>query len=288
MRYFNITQKYKLWFSLSGLVILAGLVAFLTMGLNLGIDFSGGTMIQIEMGKVHEVKQIKEDIASFDLNPEILHGGLEKNQIIIRTKKSLDNEQRIAVFTVLKDKYTLADTALVGAEQFGPSVGAEIRNKAMLSLLLATLGILAYVTFRFEWRFGVAAVLALCHDVLVMIAVYAIFRVPVNSAFIAAILTVVGYSINDTIVVFDRIRDDIKSSKQKNMLDLSNEAVNQTLSRSINTSLTTLFAILALYIFGVTAIKELAFPLMAGIIAGTYSSIFIASPLWALLKHSTK
>lgn len=281
----KITQNYKIWFMISSIIILAGVIGYFTMGLNLGIDFSGGTMIQVNMGKMYEVPQIKEDLKSFDLNPEILHAGADKSQIIIRTKKSLGNEERIAVFTALKDKYALQDTDLIGAEQFGPSVGAEIRNKAFLSIMLASIGILAYVSFRFEWRYGIAAVLALFHDVLVVLSVYVLLRIPVNSAFIAAILTVVGYSINDTIVVFDRIRDNIKTTKLKSMLDLANESVLQTIARSVNTSLTTLFVIVSLYIFGVTSIKELALPLMAGIITGTYSSIFIASPIWALLKQ---
>ncbi len=284
----KITQRYKLWFLLSGLIILTGVIGFFTFGLNLGIDFSGGTMIQVNMGKMYEVKQIEEDIKAFDLNPEILHAGADKSQIIIRTQTALNNDQRVEVFNVLKTKYTLEDTALIGAEQFQPAIGKEIRNKAFLSIILASIGILAFVSFRFEWRFGVAAVAALFHDVLIVISAYIIFQIPVNSAFIAAILTVVGYSINDTIVVFDRIRDNIKTTKIKNKLDLANEAVNQTLSRSINTSLTTLLVIISLYIFGVTSIKELALPLMVGILTGTYSSVAIASPLWALMKQKAK
>lgn len=284
----TITLHYKKWFLLSSIIILAGIIGFFIFGFNLGIDFSGGTMIQVDMGKLYEVAQIKEDIKAFDLSPEILHAGADKSQIIIRTKASLDNDKRVEVFNVLKSKYNLDAEALIGAEQFGPSIGAEIRNKAMLSILLASIGILAYVSFRFEWRYGVAAVLAILHDVMVVLSVYIIFQIPVNSAFIAAILTVVGYSINDTIVVFDRIRDTIKVTKTKKMMELANEAVNQTLARSINTSLTTLFVVIALFIFGVTSIKELALPLMAGIITGTYSSITIASPIWALLRQNAK
>lgn len=280
----KITQRYKLWFLISSLIILVGIGGFFIKGFNLGIDFSGGTMIQVEMGKMYEVKQIKEDLASFDLDPEILHVGADKSSIIIRTKEVVSSDERIAIFNALKTKYALSDKALVAAELFGPAIGAEISRKAALSIALASIGILIYVSMRFEWRFGLSAILAILHDVLIVMSFYVVFQIPVNSAFIAAILTVVGYSINDTIVVFDRIREDIKTTKRKDMMELANDAVNETLGRSINTSLTTVLVVFALYIFGVTAIKDLAFPLMVGIITGTYSSIAIASPIWVLLK----
>jgi preprotein translocase SecF subunit len=285
----KITQRYKLWFLISGLIILVGIGGLFIKGFNLGIDFSGGTMIQVEMGKMYEVKQIKEDIAAFDLDPQILHVGADKSSIIIRTKDVVSSDERREVFNVLKTKYALNENALVAAELFGPAIGAEISRKAALSIALASLGILIYVSMRFEWRFGVASIMAILHDVLIVMTVYIVFQIPVNSAFIAAILTVVGYSINDTIVIFDRIREDIKTTKRRDMMELANDAVNETLARSINTSLTTVLVIFALYVFGVTAIKDLALPLMVGILTGAYSSITIASPIWVLLKqHSNR
>lgn len=170
-------------------------------------------------------------------------------------------------------------------EQFGPSVGAEIRNKAMIGIAIASVAMLIYISIRFETVFGVAAIVALLHDVFFLISIYSIFRLNVSSSFIAAILTIVGYSINDTIVVFDKVRENVKREKTKDHFDLINTSVTQTLSRTFNTSLTTLVVIGALYVFGVSTIKEFALPLFVGIAVGTYSSIFIASPVWALARN---
>lgn len=147
---------------------------------------------------------------------------------------------------------------------------------------------LIYVSFRFEFSYGIASIIALVHDVIILICAYAVFRVPVNSPFVAAVLTVVGYSINDTIVVFDRIRENMKHAKKNDYASIANQSISQTISRSINTSLTTLVAIISLYVIGVEAIKDFTLPLIVGMAAGTYSSIFIASPAWVLIKQKTK
>ncbi len=183
-------------------------------------------------------------------------------------------------------KSTYKDAIHRSTDQYSASVGDEIKNKAVLAVVIAAVGMLLYITVRFEIVFGITAIIALLHDVLILLSVYAVFQVPVNSAFIAAVLTVVGYSINDTIVVFDRIRENVKFEKRPDYFEVANRSLSQTITRSINTSITTLLVIGSLYIFGVDAIKELAFPLLAGVLAGTYSSIFIASPLWAMWKTS--
>lgn len=285
MRNVNVTKKYKLWFSISGAVILVGLVVMLMNGLNFGIDFTGGTMMQIDLGKMVEVSEIKDVIAEFDLNADIVHAGTESNEVIIKTKASLSNDKRIEIFEALQTEYGLADNAFRGAEQFGPSIGAEIRNRALLAVVIASIAMLLYISVRFETVFGLAAVIALIHDVLILLSIYAIFRIPVNSSFIAAILTIVGYSINDTIVVFDRVRENVKREKGKTHFEIADMSISQTITRTINTSLTTLVVIGSLFIFGVSSIREFAFPLLAGVAVGTYSSIFIASPVWALLRH---
>ncbi len=285
----NISRKYKLWFGISVAVILVGLGFALTMGLNFGIDFVGGTMMQINMGKVVEVPEIRKCLDEFDLSPEIVHAGAQKHEIIIKTKRSLSNDDRIKVFEAIKGKFGLEQSAFIGANNIGPSIGKEIREKALIAILIASVGMFLYIIFRFEIIYGISSIVALMHDVLILLAVYAIFRVPVNSSFIAAILTVVGYSINDTIVVFDRVRENVHRMNPKtSYFDIADQSLSQTITRSINTSLTTLLVIGSLFVFGVISIKALAFPLMMGIIAGTYSSIFIASPLWALLKTAKR
>lgn len=284
MKEFNFTPKYKLWFSISGAVIILGIVMMLLNGLNFGIDFTGGTMMQVNLNQTVSVSEVNDVIKEFDLSPEIVHAGEDKFEVIIKTKASLSNAERIEIFNALKSAYSLEDTDFRGAEQFGPAIGAEIRNRALMAIIVASVFMLIYISFRFEVVFGLAAIVALLHDVLMLISIYAIFRLTVNSSFIAAILTIVGYSINDTIVVFDRVRENVKREKGKSHFEVADKSINQTLTRSINTSLTTLLVIGALYFLGVESIKEFALPLMTGIAVGTYSSIFIASPVWAIIR----
>ena len=200
----------------------------------------------------------------------------------------MNDTQISQLFNELKTKYSLNQSALVSTNRIGPSVGKELRQKALLSAAVATLGILIYTTLRFELKSGIAAIIALIHDLLVMVTVYAVLQIPVNSSFIAAMLTILGYSINDTIVVFDRIRENRKMGKIKDFTEIADVSITQTMSRSINTVLTTLFTITAVYIFGVSSIKDFALPLIVGIISGCYSSIFIASPIWVLWENKEK
>ena len=284
MNKLNVAKNYKLWFAVSGLIIAIGLVMLIMNGLNLGIDFTGGTMMQIDLGQTIPVNEIKTLLSDFELDSEVVHAGREQNEVIIKTKKSLSNEERQEIYDVLKSTYNVGNDAIRGTEQFGPAIGNEIRNRALLAIAVASVAMLFYISVRFETVFGFAAVIALFHDVLILLSIYAIFNITVNSSFIAAILTIVGYSINDTIVVFDRIRENVKREKGTHF-EIADLSINQTLTRTINTSLTTLLVIGSLYFLGVSTIKEFAFPLMTGVAVGTYSSIFIASPVWALLRH---
>jgi preprotein translocase SecF subunit len=190
--------------------------------------------------------------------------------------------------TMVKEiKTEFKSSELSSQDTIGASVGNELKSKAIIALIIATLCMLAYIGFRFELKFGAAAVIALIHDILITVGVYAVLQIPVNSPFIAAILTIVGYSINDTIVVFDRIRENQKNMRKSSIEEITNVSVTQTMSRSINTVATTLFTIVAVYVF-VPSIRELSLPLIIGILAGCYSSIFIASPVWVLLKKRNK
>jgi len=284
----NFAGNFKIWGIISLSIIIIGIIFALTVGINLGIDFTGGTMMHIELGQTFEVSQIDELLEVYDIDPDIIHAGQKNTQVIIKTRESLYNTQRVDIFNTIKSEFNLEDSSFLEAEQFGPTIGNELKSKAISSLLFASIGMLMYITFRFQFIYGVAAIIALIHDVLILLAVYAIFRIPVNSPFIAAVLTVVGYSINDTIVIFDRVRENVKYKKKKTYKDVANQSISQTLVRSINTSMTTLLVIGSLYVLGVDSIKEFTFPLMAGVIVGTYSSIFIASPVWAMLKDSTE
>ncbi|SHJ87583.1 protein translocase subunit SecF [Tepidibacter formicigenes] len=283
----KIIEKTKLWFGLSLAIIAIGLVIILTSGLNFGIDFTGGTLMEIELHKSVPTEEIRTITDSVDKDMAINFLGEEKSIVQIKTKKDFNSDKRQEVFIKFKEKYNLKNEDLQKAEQFGATVGKEIRNKAIIATVIAAIGMLIYVSFRFELSYGIAAIIALIHDVLILICAYAVFRVPVDSPFVAAVLTVVGYSINDTIVVFDRIRENMKHAKKKDYANVANQSIKQTISRSINTSLTTLTAIVALYVLGVESIKDFTLPLIVGMAAGTYSSIFIASPTWVLLKNKS-
>jgi SecD/SecF fusion protein len=287
-RYFKIVEKNRIWFGISAIVIAIGLVMAFATGLNLGIDFTGGTLIEIDLGKSFTAQEIREITDRFDTDAAITYVGEDRTQVQIKTKLDLTEAQRGELFNSFKEKYDLKPEALLSEQNVGPTIGDQLKRQALLSVVLAGLGILLYITFRFEFRFGVAAVVALLHDVLVVLAIFAVFKIPINSSFIAAMLTIVGYSINATIVIFDRVRENRALMKKKSLAELVNVSVSQTMARSINTSLTTLITITMVYILGVEAIKEFALPLIAGLIAGAYSSMFIAGPLWALWKSSSK
>ena len=278
---FKIVEKSKIWFSISLAILLIGVVLMCTRGLNFGIDFKGGTKLVVELGdnfdKV-EVDNIVKEYASDAVTKTV-----EGTQYEIKSTE-LDETKTAELFDALKEKYTLDDSALVSETQIGPSVGKELSRNAIIAVLVACVAMLVYIAIRFEFTFGVAAIGALIHDVLITLSVYAIFDIPVNSSFIAAMLTIVGYSINDTIVVFDRIRENNHSMRRSNPAEIANKSINKTLARSINTSLTTLIIIGAVNVF-VPTVREFSFPLLIGIAAGAYSSIFIASPIWVILKN---
>ena len=284
----DIIDQKKIWFSLSAAIMLIGLIMAFTIGVNTGIDFTGGTLMEIELHQTVETSEIRNYTDSFDTSANINFIGTGQTTLQIRTIEDLDHGERTHIFTQLQERYGLVEDDFLRAEQFGPAIGREIRDRAFLSILIAAVGMLIYITFRFEFSFGLAAIIALLHDILIVMAVYVIFRIPLNSPFVAAMLTVLGYSINDTIVVFDRIRENRKTMKKFDYEQLASDSIQQTIKRSVYTSVTTLLMIIALYILGVPQIREFALPLIAGIISGTYSSIFIASPLWVIIKDRTK
>lgn len=282
----KIVERKGLWFGISIVLILIGIVAFAINGLNLGIDFKGGTMVSIGIGKEYKIEDVRTIVSKYDPQAQV-QAITEGNQVSIRSN-SLTDTQVSEMFKEIKTKYQLEDTALISTDRIGPSVGNELKKSAFIASIVAVIGILLYVTFRFEFKSGLAAIAALIHDVLITVSVYAVFQVPVSNSFIAAILTILGYSINDTIVVFDRIRENKRLGRYSDTTTLINASITQTMTRSINTVLTTLFTITAIYVLGVPAVKEFAFPLIIGIISGCYSSIFIASPLWGLFINKEK
>ncbi|RXI53723.1 protein translocase subunit SecF [Clostridium tetani] len=288
MKTLKIIEKTKIWFGIFLAIMLLGLVFAIKDGLNYGIDFKGGTLVQIKMNKEFDKIEVEKILKKYT-NDYTTNEARDKDnniQLEIRSN-SLKDEQIKPMFNEIKNKYKLKDQDLLSQESIGASIGKELRQKAILSLVIANIAMLIYVGFRFEFKFGLSAILALVHDILITISIYAIFQIPINSSFIAAVLTIVGYSINDTIVVFDRIRENSKRNRKANEVEIANISIAQTMTRSINTSLTTLFTIAAVYIF-VPSVREFALPLLIGVICGAYSSIFIASPLWTIFRKKGK
>lgn len=277
---FKVIEKTKIWFSISLAIILVGIVLMATRGLNFGIDFKGGTKIVVDFGDSFD--KVEADGIVKEYASDAVTKTVESTQYEIKSK-DLDETKTSELFNALKEKYSLEDSALISQSQIGPSVGKELTRNAIVSVLVACVAMLIYIAIRFVFNFGIAAITALVHDVLITLAFYAIFNISINNSFIAAMLTIVGYSINDTIVIFDRIRESSRSMRRSTPTEIANVSINKTLARSINTSLTTLIIIGAVNIF-VPTVREFSFPLLIGIAAGAYSSIFIASPVWVLLQ----
>lgn len=277
----HFIKHRKIFYIVTVAIMVVGLAFGVVRGLNYGIDFTGGTMIQVDMGKQVAVSDVEKSIEKYNLDPEIIYSGENNQEIVIRTMEALNSDERTEVLDTLKADFEITDDDVIAQELFGPSVGKELRNNAILAILLSALCMLIYIRIRFsEWKFGGAALLGVLNDVLLVVAFYAIFHVQVNNPFIAGILTVVGYSINDTIVVFDRIRENLRYSRKGGTEELIDRSITQTLGRSLMTSFTTLIVMVPLMILTGEAVREFTLPLMVGVLAGACSSITICSPLY--------
>jgi len=275
-------NKRKIFYCISAGILIIGLGFGVIRGLNYGIDFTGGTMIQLDMGKQVKIAQVDDAIKQFDLDPQIIYAGSDNDQIVIRTIESLNKADRAEVIKAINNEFGIkGDDNIVTQEYFGPSVGKELRNNAILAIIIAAICMMIYIRIRFrQWKFGGAAMLGVLHDVLIVISFYAIFGITVDNPFIAGILTVVGYSINDTIVIFDRIRENIRYMKRGTLMETIDQSITQTLGRSLMTSLTTLIVMVPIVFIAGESIREFVFPLMVGVLAGTYSSICVCSPIF--------
>ncbi len=272
--------KSKLAMVLSVVLVLASYALLATKGLNYGVDFAGGTVVQVKYDAVAPIDDMRQKLKTNKLfdNASITEFG-SPDEVVIRMKSTTSS--------VTVDIGDVTREALKGSGNFeirrvdivGPTVGAELKEKGIMSLLLAILGILIYVAFRFEWRFAVASIVALVHDISLALGAITLVGLDVNLDVLAALLTILGYSLNDTIIVFDRIREGVTSSKNTDLTEIINESVTRTLARTTLTSLTTFFVVFTLFTLGGEIIHAFAFTLLVGVIVGTYSSIFVASPI---------
>jgi preprotein translocase subunit SecF len=279
MRIFSINfmQHRKAALLLSLVCIAASLGLIFIKGLNLGIDFTGGNVVQVEFLQPAAIEDIRPVLASVGQGGSVIQSYSDRG-VIIRISANEEDARKEAV-EALKAKFPGME--VIRLEKVGPVVGAELRQEAFIALLLALAGILAYITIRFQFRFAVVSVAALVHDAVITLGIFSLTGMEISSSFIAAILTIVGYSLNDTIVVLDRVRENWKNLRSTGIVDLLNTSINQTLSRTINTSLTTLLPVVALYLWGGEVLRSFSFALLVGILVGTYSSIYIASGLLA-------
>jgi preprotein translocase subunit SecF len=271
--------------SLTLLILSLGLI--LTKGFNYGLDFAGGTLVQVHYKDKAPIEKVRTAIGTIQeyKNASVTYFGND-NEIIIRTKKSSKSLGKDMGDTMRELLKGTGDFEVRRVDIVGAKVGSELREKGLMAMLLSILGILIYVSFRFEWRFAVASVMALIHDVTIAMGAVVLFGIEVNLDTLAALLTILGYSLNDTIIVFDRIREGINTIKDPDLGKIIDESVTQTLSRTTLTSLTTFFVVLTLFLFGGEIIKGFSFTLLVGVVVGTYSSIFVASPILMWLKFS--
>ncbi len=299
---FNLVNKLPITGIIAIVMCLVGFVSLVLLPFgvslfNFDIDFLGGTTMHYNMHKVMDkaeldnVEKLVEDATGVQVS-SVQKAGETNEEVVIKTT-SLSTQQRDAAFQALKAAYNLNDgtttdengvateTDVLAVDNVDPVMGSDLRNTAIIATLVAVVLMLVYISFRFDFRSGMAAIVSLIHDVLVMLSAYVIFRIPVNMNFIAAVLTILGYSINATIVVFDRVRENRKLLRKNSFGDVVNVSVWQTMTRSLNTTVTTLCTILMVAILGVASIRNFAIPICVGVIAGLYSSVCLSGPIWA-------
>jgi len=279
-----LMSKSKIFFAISMVAVVASLLLILTKGFNYGIDFAGGTVVQVKYEGKAPIDKVREAIK----RSKVFEGASvnffgSEDEIVIKVRKS---SKKLGADIGDEARKLLEGTGkfeVRRVDMVGPKVGSELREKGIMALVLAIAGILIYVSLRFEWRFAIASVMALVHDISIAMGALVLFNVEVNLDILAALLTILGYSLNDTIIVFDRIREGLTTVKSSKLSDVIDESVTRTLSRTTLTSLTTFFVVLTLFLMGGEIIHGFSFTLLVGIIVGTYSSIFIASPLLMMM-----
>ncbi len=287
---FDFMGKIKAAMIISGIVILIGLGSIvISGGLKYGIDFAGGTLVQLQFKSPPDIEVIRDGLKTIGLGESTIQEFGSKKDILIRVERSEEKLEAVGAMVKrsLSGKFHSDDIIVERVEMVGPKVGRDLREKALLSILYAIIGIVIYISWRFEFQYAIAAIIALIHDVLVTMGAFSVLDKEFTLVIVAAFLTIIGYSLNDTIVVFDRIRENLRRKGKRSLSEIINSSINQTLSRTLLTSGTTLLVVLALFFFGGEIIHDFSFALLVGVFVGTYSSIFIASVFlvyWASRK----
>ncbi|MEL7166796.1 MAG: protein translocase subunit SecF [Pseudomonadota bacterium] len=294
---FDFFSRWKMWLGISGLLIILAAVSFLLQGLNYGIDFRGGTTVRTESAQPVDIGQYRDALTPLSLGDisitEVFDPtfGPEQNVAMIRIQAQ-EGQEAVTPETIREVQGALVaavpDMTFPSVESVGPKVSGELIQTAAIAVVLAIAAVLVYIWLRFEWQFALGAVAALVHDVVLTIGIFSELQIKFDLAIIAALLTIVGYSLNDTVVVFDRVRENLRKYKKKPLSEVLNISINETLSRTVMTSVTTLLALISLYILGGDVIRGFVFAMIWGVIVGTYSSVFVASTilLWLGVKRN--
>ena len=285
---FSIVKNYKIFFSITIIFLLIGFGSIVTRGFNLGIDFTGGSIVDLTFENPVNVAQVRDVLKEHDKGNSIIQlensdGKTEANSVLIRTGVVEDTELR-ATMNDLQSK--LGNYQIQRVEQVGATIGSELVQQAAMAIVLSWVLMIAYITFRFEFKFAIAAIIALIIDVLVVLSYFSLFQMEMDSSFVAALLTVVGYSVNGTIVIFDRIRENLKIHRRSESLgEMVDNSIWQCMTRTIYTVATSLFAIVSIFLFGGETIHNFSFAMLVGFASGAYTSIFLAGPMWMFLKN---
>ncbi len=287
---FNFISKFKFANITSLLFVLLSLILIVLKGLNFGIDFKGGTLIELRVEsnniKISDIRSSFSGMYLGDLN--VKEFGKKGDYLVKFEKKEFDNKINLKIIKDNVKKNLGTDVNFRRVENVGPKVSAELLNSGLLAISLALSAMLFYIWVRFEWQFSLGSIAAIFHDVLITIGIFSLLSLEINLSIVAAVLTIVGYSMNDTVVIYDRIRENLSKYSSSSIDDISNTSINETLSRTIITSVTTLLALISIFILGGEILKGFSFAMIIGVIIGTYSSIFVASPILKYLNVSFK
>ena len=287
---YNFVGNFKI-FNLSSLfLVLASLILIFFKGLNFGIDFKGGTLIELRVdSKIIGIADIRSSFSNINLGDlNVKQFGKEGDYLIKFEKKNFDDKSNIKTIKENVKNKLQTDVNFRRVENVGPKVSAELLNSGLLAITLALGAMLFYIWVRFEWQFSIGSILAIFHDVLITIGLFSLLSLEINLSIVAAVLTIVGYSMNDTVVIYDRIRENLSKFSSSKIEEITNTSINETLSRTIITSLTTLLALISIFVLGGEILRGFALAMIIGVIIGTYSSIFVASPILKYLNVSYK
>ena len=285
--YFN--KFYKSFNILSGILIIASLVFLVFKGLNFGVDFKGGTLIELRTDKSSaNITKIRDSFNQMNLGDVSVKNFGNETDFVVKFEKQNSNDPQFIEEIKTKLSNSIGTVDFRRVENVGPKVSAELLRSGVIAVALSLAAMLLYIWIRFEWQFSLGAILALFHDVIITLGVFSVFSLEINLSIVAAVLTIVGYSMNDTVVIFDRVRENLRKYADVKIFELTNISINETLSRTIITSVTTLLALLSIFIFGGEILKGFSLAMILGVIFGTYSSIYIANPVLVSLKVSQK